>query len=449
LARYFSSAETSAPSALFVPGKYCHNVTPPVIPHFDLESLDVDQMKANLRARGRDLTEFPLLDDLPAAGAELRTLDRELETVGAKLTELRERRKQDAASVSDVDKEIKESRALEKQLTSRKWELEETCVDEYLRLPNRLHSDTPVAVTRVANNVLHQTGKFSGAKMRGLESHTSLCRDQLTFTDHGVYMEGDLAMLELEIGARAQDFLLERGLEMVAAPDMARSSIVEGCHPGCDPVGSGAAQVALPLAGNSDFGPHDSAMGVHLVGSASLYPFVGQLSKNMVTKRDLLPLRQFSVGRKYRLKRRKRPESLFNVTQTNCAQVFTASRDGRQMECQFEELVEGMREFYDAMDVPFSLGLKPAKLLNPEESKVVLVQVEAHPRPITVGMVSLYDDFVSKRLMLMSSGGEGNSHPCEALHIAAGTFVDATRLVGCLVENSPQQWRSKIQGFSY
>merc|ERR1719193_1709307 len=103
-------------------------------------------MRANLESRKIDLAKFPLLDNLTAAGVELKSLDSELEIADAKITELREIRKQGQGAVFEAEDkdEMWSWRSLEKELTARKWELEESCVAEYLRLPNRLHPDTPL-----------------------------------------------------------------------------------------------------------------------------------------------------------------------------------------------------------------------------------------------------------------------------------------------------------------
>ena len=197
-------------------------------------------------------------------------------------------------------------------------------------------------------------------------------------------------------------------------------------------VTTGATDLALPMAGTSDFGDHGSAKGAHLVGSASLYPFVSQLSKNIIVNGPM-PIRQFSIGRKYLPVAVKNPAaSLFDVAQTTCAEVFTASKDGHQMEAEFDGLVTAMRDFYDGLEVPYKMHLLPAAKLLPSQSKSVVVTVPTvkwRKDKVVVGQVALYDDFISKRLMLMN-GSSGRP-----LHIAAGTLVDVTKMIGCSVEH--------------
>merc|ERR1712014_244874 len=116
----------------------------------------------------------------------------------------------------------------------------------------------------------------SGVSPKNMDkSHPELCQDELCFTDHGVYMSGRPAHLEMELCALSQATLTDAGFEMVTGPDFTRSVVVEGCHPASDLVQTASPDLAFPVAAIGDFGDVHGAMGVHLVGSASLYPFVG------------------------------------------------------------------------------------------------------------------------------------------------------------------------------
>lgn len=421
-----NSSETVVPSSLFIPGNLGQTVTPFVIPHYKLSQLDPTLMESNLLAR--NYTDVKPLQEIVTAGLELESLEEKLEVAGADLKRLRELFKQQKEAndpeATKTQEEIIKSRPVEKAMTAKKHLIEESFVMEYLNLPNSLHSETP---TGKASKVIHSRELDIAVEA----SHADLCRDQLTFTDYGVYMEGDLALMELDLTGQANSFLNSLGFEMVSAPDITRSSILEGCNPGCDLVTSGATDVALPMAGTGDFGDHGSAKGAHLVGSASLYPFVGQLSKNIVVNGPM-PIRQFSIGRKYLPVAVKNPAaSLFDVAQTTCAEVFTASKDGHQMEVEFDGLVTAMRDFYDGLEVPYKMQLLPAAKLLPSQSKSVVVTVPTvkwRQQEVVVGQVALYDDFISKRLMLMNDSGR-------PLHIAAGTLVDVTKMIGCSVEH--------------
>merc|ERR1712066_90132 len=114
------------------------------------------------------------------------------------------------------------------------------------------------------------------------------------------------------------------------------------------------------------------------------------------------------------------------------------------MESQFEGLVEAMRDFYNRLGIPYQFIVADAGSLSMAQSKNVRVTVRVHGnQEVVVGQVALYDDFISKRLMLMSSCDEKASQ-CSPLHIAAGTLVDATKMVGCLIEHFPHEWMNKI-----
>ena len=68
-------------SALFVPGRLAQNLTPFVIPSYQLSRLDAPRMEANLKAR--KYTEVKSLQPLVDAGLELESLEDQLARVGA------------------------------------------------------------------------------------------------------------------------------------------------------------------------------------------------------------------------------------------------------------------------------------------------------------------------------------------------------------------------------
>ena len=85
----------------------------------------------------------------------------------------------------------------------------------------------------------------------------------------------------------------------------------------------------------------------------------------------------------------------------------------------------------DAQGLAFKVQVLPAAKLTPAQSKAVAVTVPTvnWRRPeVTVGQVALYGDFLSERLMLMCENGR-------PLHIAAGTLVDVTKMIGCCIEH--------------
>ena len=110
---------------------------------------------------------------------------------------------------------------------------------------------------------------------------------------------------------------------------------------------------------------------------------------------------------------------------------FTASSDAHQMETEFEGLVDALQGFCEAQGLACKVQVLPAAKLTPAQSKAVAVTVPTvnWRRPqVTVGQVALYGDFLSQRLMLMCENGR-------PLHIAAGTLVDVTKMIGCCIEH--------------
>jgi len=408
---------------------------------------------------------------LVKAGIDLRDLEVTLLDISGKLQGLRDKMKEaeknDVASdekdeVSALrelerERELEENfvrardlRELEKKLKAQRDQIEEDFVLKYLDLPNLLHPDTPLSQPVV----LHQQPGSTQFSETQMNSHAKMCSDQLTFTDHGAYLEGDLAMMELNLSASAQQILDDLGYEMMSGPDFARSVILEGCEPGADVVGSGGTSHAFPMAKIKEIGGHETGMGLHLVGSASLYPFVAQLVKHVVISPNVAPIRQFTVGRRYKPNNvQSSAKSLFQVPQTTCVQMFTASLDQQEMELQLEEMVEAAKGFYDKLRLPYQIKIAPAPELARAESKKLVVTVPAVGTPsgeVVVGELSLYDDFISNRLMTLyvseqqQVGTQGSTDKYSGFHIAAGTLVDVTKLIGSLVEHFPNDWNDRV-----
>jgi len=97
-------------------------------------------------------------------------------------------------------------------------------------------------------------------------------------------------------------------------------------------------------------------------------------------------------------------------------------------------LVDALQSFCDSQGLAYKVQVLPAAKLTPAQSKAVAVTVPTvnwHPQ-VTVGQVALYGDFISERLMLMCENGR-------PLHIAAGTVVDVTKMIGCCIKHRAQQ----------
>jgi len=432
-----------APSALFVPSKYCKTVTPTVIPYYDLKDLNVEKMRVNLSARelgNRD----KVLEKIAQGSQELESIEEKLdfvsaqkECLSAKLEAAASNKESFGKEKDDIEREFELCKKASKELNDLKGKIEEECVLKYLDLPNRLHPDTPTSGGD--DVVVVHSRKDKPAELT--QSHQDLCKDEdeLLLTEHGAYMSGRLANLELTLTSLANDRMLEAGFEAMCGTDFARSAVVEGCHPGSEVVGAGAARHAYPIAaGSSDITDVHGGMGLHLVGSASIYPFVGQLVKSVIINRNALPLRQFSVGRKYTPNLSSQPghrPSLFEVPQTSAVEAFTASSSEEEMESQFDFLVATLKTIYDELDCHYRMVLAPANKLGHAQSKKLVVQMAAAGGAyVDVADVAVYGGFLSKRLMLLYQVEEP-ALSFKDLYIVSGTLINVNKAIGCLIEN--------------
>jgi len=440
-----SAAEWQAvdsPSALYIPAKYCNNTTPTVIPYYDLSDLNIERMQLNLKARGMESQDI-VLERIVEGGRKIAEIECQLAQVSKRKTELSAKLKEKDYA-NDAEEEFHQCKAAEKDLNRVIGILEENCILKYLNLPNGLHPDTPLMTSD--NSDVPKPLYTKGAPKTPMKPHQELCQDDLTFTEHGVYMSGPLASLELSLSSFVQDQVLEddsKGFEMVVGTDFTRSVIVEGCHPGSDVVGAGAARVAYPIAEGGDVSDVHGAMGLHLVGSASIYTFVSQLVKLVLFNKEALPKRQICLGRNYKpVNTSRKIGSLFEIPQTTSLEAFTASRTEQEMGSEFDMLVETLKSIYDELDCHYRMSIMPAHRLDSAQSKRVVVEMAAAAdltgagshKYVEVANAAIYGDFLSKRLMLLwKDGPKDEVH--HDLHIASGTLMNVTKVVGCLVEN--------------
>ena len=429
LCSHNAAASTAvSPSALFVPGRYGTNVTPTVIPYYDLNELKINMMRDNLKARCMDPELFSL-EKLVQSAHHLEWIETELQRASVIKQGLKEQIKSNPDDISSIQKKISDVKTIEKGLTKNKWNIEERYVLKYLSLPNGLHGDTPTGQDQV---IIHSGSVEKPTSFP--KSHIELCKDDLSFTEHGVYLESELATLELNLLSMGQDSLINSIFELISGSDFTRSAVLEGCHPESDIVTNGGAELAFPIAEMSDFSDVHGAMGTHLVGSASIYPFVGQLVKNVSSNVDALPIKQFTVGRRY--KPQNVPcDSLFSTSQSSAIEMFVATNSEEELETELERVVELIKDFYDNLSCHYVISILPASNLEPAQSKRLSIQMATKGGYQEVGSIDVYGNFLSKRLMLLWSDGKGSDSSYKELNIIGGTLIDVTKAIACLVEN--------------
>lgn len=417
----------SAKTCLYISGKYGHEMGSTVFADLDIDdTLRSQDVTFNLRARKLNLQIEP--EAIVKGLRYLAWLDQEWQKLDAQRSKL-------VALMNESDPVAKEKLGFEyneikKEMKSNlnyRWNIEDSSVVDFLRLPNRLHPSTPIA----SDIVLHQTGDCVASS----RSHVDLATEseELEVSNNSpraYYLIGRLARLELDLCENVQTHLLDSGLDMLSCPDFVRSVVLEGCEPGSFKNPSGF----LSLAETSDLGGIDSGHGVHLTGGASLHSMAAYFVKYLLANPVVLPANYFCIGRRYVARNSVEKFSLFETQQSTAVQLFSVSFDEASMKIQFDHLINLVRAFYDDLGMKYRIVSKNASELDNAQSLKHAVEMfsPSENRFVEVGHLSTYDDYLSKRIMLKYTEGE----ELRNLFVVSGTFLDVTKVIACIIEQT-------------
>eukprot|EP00095_Tigriopus_kingsejongensis_P009334 maker-scaffold247_size239117-snap-gene-1.25 protein:Tk09334 transcript:maker-scaffold247_size239117-snap-gene-1.25-mRNA-1 annotation:"serine--trna mitochondrial" len=427
-------------SALFITGETGVDRTNVVIPELPLppaiESWDVAALVRNLQIRKTDpeldvselksrlmyihwmkTQETQLEAILRDLRLELNQLSQEPQTPG-RARVITEKRECSAASKSEL-----------KQIRVQRWQFEEVAALDFLKLPNVLSPETPAERDRD----VHARGV--PPDLAQPRSHLDLAGESVFWAPHSpsaYYLLGPVARLEQSLIRRAcAGWEAANGIAM-SSPDFTRSVVVEGCgRDFMDP------RQVLALTPTHDFKDRASTQGMHLVGGASLYTMASFLSKNVIRSPLALPQTFFVAGRQYHPVSDGDDRGLFSVQQSMAVQVLHVCESEPSAEEQFSLAQNVWKEFFDGLDVHYKFTLVNATQLHSSESKKMNVSMFSPwlQEYIHVGDISLFGDFLSKRLMFKY----GVQDQSENVHVVSGTFANITRLVACIIENRQKE----------
>jgi len=422
--RYLSTLK----SALCVIGPNATKVARTIIP--DLEPMKVlangpKSIKKNLKSRH--------LDEQALFGMTTESFFQSYNTFKSVRSEhelVIEELRKSASQLDDVGK--KTLRERKKRLQTELHKAEENFMIPLLRVPNNLDVNTPIDQ---GDEILHSNLDMGGEKKWSFNSHQD--SKDIEFEQgnaYNVFLKGHWAKKELELLRNVQIFLQkDEFCDMIAAPDIVRSTVIEGC----DPLAFGDPTRFLALAKSSDFGDIKSGLGAHLVGGASLPAMVSFFVKNI--KSNELPMNLFCVGRTYRSlpvsgENLVEP-SLFMTQQSSCVGLLSLNSDEITSQVSFSDFKLKLQSFYDKLGLKYRLVYTDAKNLSLAESLRLEVQMWSvlSEKYVTVGSLSKYEDYISRRLLLKYNNN--NENGLKFYHIVAGTFIDTHKVIGCILEN--------------
>lgn len=396
-------------SALYLTGRTASYRTNVVIPQIDMGSLE--RMKRNLAAR--QLSDQHDLPALELSQNYLKWFREEEERAQVQF--------ENSPEPTVIGKKLSDLRA-------QRWDVEEKVAQATLALPNDLEEDVPLDYEDVHVQSLRPEFDFEPRGHLELAGHLI---EMSSNSPQAVYLLGSLARLELDLSTRVQDYLREFDLIPMANPDFAKSVMVEGCgvdfmDPLCE----------FALEPVQDFQDRQSTQGMHLVGGASIYPFVSFLCKNVVQLGSALPATLYTSGRRYRPLTVHENRGLFNTQQTTAVELFNISDSHETMKLQVGFLRDLMMKMYDSFGIHYKIVALPAPRLHLNESFKLSFQMFSPKLDdyVEVGAICGHGKYLSERVMLKRlKSADGMM---DNLYCLSGTVLNITKVLACLIENS-------------
>ena len=340
-------------------------------------------------------------------------------------------------SNSKLSKEVaKELRERQKTLQIELNVAEEDYLVPLLRAPNNLDARTPVT----QDYELLYTNEVFYRESCSLKSHKCFSIEFEQENPSNVFLKGRWPKTELDLLRKVQEWL-QKGefCDLIAPPDIVRSTVIEGF----DPLAFGNPARSLALAKSNDFGDMKSGLGAHLVGAASIPAMVSYFVKNLLVKGSVLPINFFCIGKQYWSMATgddnapENPPSLFTTQQSSCVGLLSLNQDQTSAETSFQEFKSKFQSFYDTLGLKYRLVYSGADRLALAESLRLEVQMWSplSQTYVTVGSLSKFDDYISRRLLLKYVNEDDQDKKLHSYHVVGGTFIDSYKVIGCMLES--------------
>lgn len=318
---------------------------------------------------------------------------------------------------SSVRRLMLEENVLEEHLNTlegNRSDVEDKLIDSFLAMPNVIADKTPDQPRVLSSYAGMQTDSDG-------DSHLEQGNHIEYYSKYSYYLRNDAAQLDTLLPMFGVDLFKAYKFTYFANPEFASSLLIDG---------------ALDNS-NNQITVHDSTHTVssnrlHLVGACSIYSFLGFVTRLKVYG-TLLPSKWITTGRIYDPLAAGH-HGLYDVCQSTGMQVFVAaSKD--QIPKAFDDSLNGIRQFYDAIGIDYRLVEVPANELKWSACYAVRIELYSpHLRQyVEVGQLIDYSDFLSKRLMFYYEKNK-KTKQLDYPHILSGTICNVTRLIAVVLE---------------
>ena len=127
--------------------------------------------------------------------------------------------------------------------------------------------------------------------------------------------------------------------------------------------------------------------------------------------------------------------SLYNAQQSTSVHLSCVASTMSSLEDQLQSILLTTKEFYTKIGLHCRIIIRGAAKVDPAGSmKICILTYSPYLSDyVEVGNLVVYNDFLSKRLMLLTE--DIHTDEFKELHIISGTFMNVTKLIGCVIEN--------------
>ncbi|XP_063605420.1 serine--tRNA synthetase-like protein Slimp [Penaeus indicus] len=427
-----ATVKKQSTSALYVSGNKATTTFSVLSPYLDFTKCfqDIGRLEANVKLRGfdTDVRELSRMwTELKEKESEKEKLEKERTSVAKLMKECAKMKDKNVKEMQELKRQGKDIREQLKSITQEIWDLEEKAVIGALQLPNVLHKSTGEYEKELFK--LFEKPKYDFQA----RSHVELGRinQELEFINvspSAYYLKGRLAALELACNDYFLTNFKNHGYLIHSNPDFAKAVIVEGCGVNID---------ERVFALGSHESDTDSNL-QYLVGGGSLQAFAAYFTKQVISNPECLPQKLITVGRHYAPPRVHNP-SLLHAGQSTVVDAFLLYHSQAiDEELLLNEVLMALVQSYSRLNLHFRLTQYSAQRLEPQESAAIgLEMFSPHTEDYhEVSRISLYGDFISKRLWSLHKTGPSSANFLSMIHVKV---CHMSRLLALIMENGQKE----------
>lgn len=412
-------------SALYIRGKQARDRRALLLPYIEIDKIvnDLPALQKTLQLREIDLDIMSLSEKLPSLRIvknELKRVQMEIMQVTRTLSNYWKANNENSGlpSESELKTDLQTHYVTEREVKQSMYAKEEEVIPIILQLPNFVRPPSDAIKSLCAEYGDRTKLPFPAASHVDVGGADIILRHEPRLC----YLKGAPALLHLQLCRFFSERLPTVGSTPLNGPDWVVDAVVEGCGTHPNDLDS-----TMAIESKEHSGGHH----MHLVGSSALESFAAYLTRRQ--PKDI-PAKFHTVGRRYIATCDALLPGLFSLAQSTKAAAFVACRREELMPA-FEKLLMAVKCWYQELELPFRLVLAEPPDLGFIESLRVSIEIwsPAQNRYIPCGFLSLHDDFVSRRLIMLSGA---KATDAEFLHTAYACVANVHALVACIMENT-------------